>query len=82
MIIMWLKKITVSHKREECIGCGSCALIDPNNRKLDDTDGKANLRGACRKGKQFMVSTIDEDEIEATQEAADACPVNIIRVHQ
>lgn len=77
---MWLKKITVSHKREECIGCWSCVLLDPNNRTMNDDDGKATLRWSCRKGKQFMTWWVDEDDIYKTKEAADACPVNIIRV--
>ena len=78
---MWIKKITISHKREECIGCGSCVLIDPNNRTMNDDDGKATLRWSCRKGKQFMVWSVDEDEVSCTQEAAQACPVDIIKVH-
>lgn len=47
---------------------------------MNDDDGKATLRWSCRKGKQFMTGGVDEDDIEQTKEAADACPVNIIRV--
>jgi ferredoxin len=77
---MWLKKITVSHKREECIGCGSCVLLNPNNRTMDEDDGKATLRWSCQKWKQFMTGSVDEDDLEYTKQAADACPVNIIRI--
>lgn len=47
---------------------------------MNDNDGKANLKWSCRKGKQFMTWWVDEDDIHKTKEAADACPVNIIRV--
>ncbi len=77
---MWLKKITVSHKREECIGCNSCVILDPNNRTMNNEDGKVMLKWSCRKGKQFMTAWVDEDDINHTQQAADACPVNIIRI--
>lgn len=75
-----MNKITVIHKRNDCIGCGSCALIDPKHRTMNDEDGKSDLLGSCRKGNQMMVGKVDEDEITATKEAAKACPVDVIQV--
>lgn len=77
---MGVRKITISHKRNDCIGCGSCVLYAPNVWTMDGDDGKSCLRNAKWKGDQFMVSTVDEDEVEDNKKAADACPVGIIRV--
>ncbi len=77
---MGIKKITVSHKRNDCIGCGSCAMLAPNNWSMNQDDGKADLKDAKWNGNEFKVTKIDEDEIEDTICAANACPVNIIRV--
>lgn len=77
---MGIKKRTVLHKREECIGCNSCVIIDPKHRTMNDEDGKVCLKGAVQKGKTYMVSQVDEDEADTTREAAKACPVQIIQV--
>lgn len=75
-----MKKIKVIHERDACIGCGSCVLLDPKHRSMDDADGKSCLRGAVRKGTKYMVSSVDTDEIESVREAASACPMQIIHL--
>ncbi len=77
---MGTKKRTVSHKRNDCIGCGSCELLAGHTWSMNTTDGRADLRGAQWKGDQFMVAQIDEDEIPDVIDAAAACPVQVIRV--
>ncbi|MEN8252743.1 MAG: ferredoxin, partial [Patescibacteria group bacterium] len=72
-------KITVSHKRDDCIGCGACTMAAPEQWSMSEEDGKAVLAGAEEKG-EFMVAEIDEDALEANKEAADSCPVQIIKV--
>ncbi len=78
---MGVKKITVSHKRNDCIGCGSCVLLAPNHWSMDSDDGKANLKCSKWNGKEFKVVKIDEDEIEENILAANACPIGIIRIN-
>ncbi len=77
---MGTKKITISHKRNGCIGCGSCALLAKCNWKMNEHDGKSDLKGAVWHGDEFMVAQIDEDQLADNIKAADACPVNVIRV--
>ncbi len=79
---MGVKKITICHKRDDCIGCGSCALIASHTWEMNKKDGKAVLKGAQWKGKEFMVAQIDDDDdvLAANRQAADACPVRIIRI--
>ena len=77
---MGVQKITVCHKRNDCIGCGSCVLYAPEQWSMNNEDGKSELKGAEWKGDQFVVAKIDANERKNNQKAADACPVGIIRV--
>lgn len=77
---MGIRRITICHKRNDCIGCGSCALLAPKSWKMNPDDGKSDLADAEWKGDDFMVSTIDPSEYEENKKAADACPVDIIRI--
>jgi len=79
---MGVRKITISHKRKDCIGCGSCALLAKHCWTMNKEDGKSDLKNAQWKGEDFMVTKIDEDELEDNKKAADACPVSIIRVSE
>lgn len=77
---MGVKKVTVCHKRNDCIGCGSCVLYAPRQWSMSAEDGKSELKDASWKGEQFMVAKIDENDLEDNRKAASACPVGIIRV--
>ncbi len=79
---MGTRKLTISHKRNDCIGCGSCAQIAPHTWRMSREDGKAILIGSRWHGKEFMVASV-EDEPSRTEDnhaAAAACPVRIIRI--
>ncbi len=76
---MGLTKLTVCHKREDCIGCGSCVLLAPRQWSMNLSDGKVDLTGGVVKG-EFVVAQIDPLDAEANQAAAAACPMRIIRV--
>lgn len=58
-------KFKVEIDVDACIGCGACTSCD--NFELGD-DGKAKAKQA------------ELDEIGCSQEAADACPVNCIKI--
>ena len=59
----------IVQKRAECIGCGSCVAVCPNNWVMG-SDGKA-------KPKKTMVS---DKELDCNKQAETACPVQIIKV--
>jgi ferredoxin len=48
---------------------------------MDDTDGKSNLRDG-REKKGIYTATAGDDEYDQNREAAEICPVNIIRVEK
>ncbi len=71
--------VRITHHRIKCIGCGYCEELVPFRWQMDSDDGKINLVGA--KGKRDIYTMqVSDDELEAHQEAAESCPVNIIRV--
>lgn len=71
--------LKVVHQRKDCIGCNSCVTIAPQSWIMDPTDGKARLVGSKCKGKVFVGDVFACDE-EDNHRAAEACPVNIIKI--
>ena len=57
----------IEYDREKCVGCGFCTQCD--NWELKD-DGKA------------MPKQTELEEIGCNQEAADICPMKIIKIVQ
>ena len=71
-------KLKVEHYREDCIACGACAAIAPEQWFMDE-DTLSTCKGAVKVGGHFE-KEISEDEKEAHKEAQDVCPVQIIKV--
>ncbi len=69
----------VIHQRKDCIGCNACVTMAPQSWIMDPEDGKSRLVGSKEKGKVFVGEIFDCD-IEANERAAQACPVNIIKI--
>ncbi|MDP3052928.1 MAG: ferredoxin [bacterium] len=68
----------IIQERKKCIGCGACAVVCSNYWEMAE-DGLAKLKG----GKTDSKTGNDELEIktaDCNQEAADACPVQIIKI--
>lgn len=57
----------IEQKREDCIGCGACVSMCPDNWEMKD-DGKSTPK------KKKL------DEVGCNQEAADVCPVQCIKI--
>ncbi len=57
----------IEQKRGECIGCGACVSVCPDNWEMED-DGKSKPKKAT------------VEKINCNQEAADVCPVQCIKV--
>ncbi len=73
--------VIVTQIRERCIGCNYCVEIAPAYWRMSKKDGKSVLLGAKEKKGYFTIKTGDED-FDENQKAAQACPVNIIKVSQ
>ena len=72
-------KFKIVYDRETCIGAAACAAVCPQHWKMVE-DGKANLMGS-KKNKDGKFEKI-VDDLECNQEAADACPVNAIKIEK
>lgn len=64
--------------REKCIGCGSCVVICPAFFEMAE-DGKSKLKGKVIRPKKD-IEELAISSIECAQDAADSCPVQVIRV--
>ncbi|MCK9481961.1 MAG: ferredoxin [Bacteroidia bacterium] len=71
--------ITITLIRDKCIGCNYCREHAPQRFTMSKKDGKAVLLNSYdRKG--FHTAKVHESELESVQNAAKACPVNVIKV--
>ena len=59
-------KYKIEFNQDECKGCGACTTCD--NWEFDDSNGKVNPKETELK------------EIGCNQDAADICPVQIIKI--
>lgn len=73
--------ITITLKRNDCIGCGNCLDIAPEYWKMDEKDGLATLVGSEQKKEFYVLQLEDYAEVENLY-AAKACPMNIIKVNK
>lgn len=68
----------IIHERKKCIGCGSCVALCPKFWQMEE-DGKSHLKGSKTDSKTGN-EELKIKKIECNQEAADSCPVQIIRI--
>lgn len=73
--------IRISHYRIKCIGCNYCVEVAPSNWKMDSADGKSILLESKEK-KGIYISINSDDVYDENLEAAEICPVNIIKVEK
>ena len=61
-----MAKFKIEFHRDECIGCGACASVCPDNWEL--------------KGDKSHPKKTELNEIGCNQEAVDVCPVQCIKI--
>ncbi len=67
--------VKICQKKEDCIGCGACAALDPTNWEMNGD--KAELTGATEKD---GLSCKTVEEAGSVKDAENACPVKCITV--
>ena len=73
--------VIITHQREKCIGCNYCVELAYDHWRMSKKDGKVTLIGGENK-KGFYTVKVGDEALEENQRAAEACPVNIIKVKQ
>ena len=71
----------VKHNRPECIGCGACAAVAPDFFEMEE-DGKSQLKEGKKLDGDQWEQEFEEKDLKVMEEAAEACPVNIITVEK
>ena len=71
-----MAKIIQNH--EGCIGCGSCVAVCPKFWGMNYEEGKAILKNGKKNEKGEY--ELEVKDIECNQEAADVCPVSVIKI--
>lgn len=74
-------KHKVIHFQKDCIGCGACAAITPEFWEMDD-EGFARLNGSKQVDDHWELEIDTEEARASNQEAAEVCPVQIIKVEK
>ena len=67
--------VKVIHKKDLCIGCGTCVAICPELFELSEKDYRAVLKNAPEKNGEYE---LEVEEKSCVKEAADVCPVACI----
>lgn len=65
-------------EREKCIGCGSCQAICPEYFELAE-DGKSHIKNS-EKNLKTGNDELEIKKIKCAESAAEACPVQCIKV--
>lgn len=65
--------------RNKCIGCNYCVEVAPERWQISKRDGKCVLLGGKKKGNMYQVR-VGEHERPVNEQAANVCPVNVIRL--
>lgn len=71
--------VIITHQRDKCIGCNYCVELAYSRLRMSKKDGKATLLGGENK-KGFYTVRTENEEYDDNMKAANACPVNIIKV--
>ena len=69
--------LKIIHERDKCIGCGACASVCPGIFEMSEKDGLATLKNSQEKNGAFE---LEIEEPGCTKEAADVCPIRIIKI--
>ncbi len=71
----------IIHEKEKCISCGACVAIAPEFWELD-REGMAQLKEGKQVDGRWERKISTEEARAINQEAADCCPVQIIKLEK
>ena len=74
------KKYLIEYDRDGCIGAAACVAVQPDQWVMVD-DGKADLKDSKKEGKNW-IKEIDESELQIYKDAAESCPVTVIKIFE
>ncbi len=72
--------VIITLQRAKCIGCNYCVEVAPEQFRISKKDGKSVLLQSEEKKGFFTLKSPDDSILEVSENAKNACPVNIISV--
>ena len=72
--------LVVTLQRKKCIGCNYCVELAPAYFRMSKKDGKTTLLNALDKKGFHTLKSPKNEGVTVCEAAAEACPVNIIKV--
>jgi ferredoxin len=72
--------LIVTLQRNKCIGCNYCVELAPEFFRMSKKDGKTILLKSLDKKGFHTLKEANNAAITVCENAAEACPVNIIKV--
>ena len=72
--------VIITLQRNKCIGCNYCVEMAPQQFQMSKKDGKTVLLHGQEKKGFFTLKSNDYSILDNRENAAKACPVNIISV--
>lgn len=72
--------VVITLQRAKCIGCNYCVELAPEQFQMSKKDGKSVLIKSTDKKGFYTLKIGNIEALEPCQQAAKACPVNIIDV--
>lgn len=76
-----MEKHKFVYDMENCIGCSSCAALDPENWKMQP-NGKSSLKDSEEVDTELFEKEFPETELDKNLETARSCPVNVIHIEK
>ena len=74
-----MAKFKIIYDRDACIGAAACAAVDPKKFEMNN-DGKADMLKAKEVSPGLW--EMEVDNLGDAQEAAEACPVDAIKIEK
>ena len=71
----------IIYNKEECIGCGSCAAVCPDFWEMGD-DMKLQLKNSVKNAEGKFELEIEKKDLACNEEAAQICPVQVIKIEK
>lgn len=72
--------VVITLQRQKCIGCNYCVELAPTQFQMSKKDGKSVLLKAVDNKGFHTLKSPDHSILAASEAAASACPVKIIKV--
>ncbi len=73
------KKYKIVYDRDGCIGAFACVAVNPEHWIIAEKENKVDLVNSIKVNEHYEL-IIDEQDLQKLKDAAEVCPVNVIKI--